>query len=66
MAVKCPVCGVGFSDDQLADHLLKDHPSYQPSEAAARRESPHRCIFCGESLATPEALKEHHRTRHAK
>lgn len=66
MQKKCPVCSSPFEEERLAEHLIVAHPSYQPAEQEARRSLPHRCVFCGQSLATPEELKEHHRTSHAK
>jgi DNA-directed RNA polymerase subunit RPC12/RpoP len=65
MDVKCPVCGSMFEQSKLQDHILDIHSgSVNPETEAIHHAMQHKCVVCGATFPTAEALKAHNSSSH--
>lgn len=61
---RCQVCGVLLSNAiELEEHMEVHAEQRAEGEPT---QSWHACAFCGKKFRTPEELRDHHRTAHAK
>lgn len=63
-AKPCPICGVPIEEADLHEHLTGLHKNSPIEEMPAIRSAGHKCVVCGEVLATSEELKLHNASRH--
>jgi phage FluMu protein Com len=62
--VKCPVCGAVMANAIELEEHMEVHAE-QRAEGEPYQ-TWHACAFCGKKFATPEELRDHHRTAHGK
>jgi hypothetical protein len=62
--VRCEICGVSLTNAiELEEHMEVHDEQRAEGEPT---HTWHSCAFCGMKFATPEELRNHHRTAHAK
>jgi hypothetical protein len=62
--IRCQVCGVVLSNAiELEEHMEVHADQRAEGEPL---QSWHTCAFCAAKFATPEELRNHHRTAHGK
>jgi hypothetical protein len=62
--IHCQICGIALSNAMELEEHMEVHAE-QRAEGEPLQ-SWHACAFCGKKFATPEELRNHHRTAHAK
>lgn len=65
MPPHCPICGAEFDKKALPAHIEMEHKaSTEPEIAEMRAHAEHKCVKCGASFSSPEALSQHLLTAH--
>jgi DNA-directed RNA polymerase subunit RPC12/RpoP len=62
--IRCQICGVVLSNAIELEEHMEVHAE-QRAEGEPYQ-TWHVCAFCGQKFATPEELRNHHRTAHSK